>query len=139
MEVDRRSALAFGLAMAAPAPLFALTTPAVAQEYGPNDGKELSPGVRLVEIGTRDSDIPGYKSIQIVDVIWQPGAVSSTEPMPYDMVCYITAGEFATKKAATQYTLKKGDIYTCGKGKTDIATNTSKVVGVHRIAFLIPA
>jgi hypothetical protein len=119
--------------------LFTLTTPAVAQEYGPNDGKELSPGVRLVEIGTRDSDIPAYKSIQIVDVVWQPGAVSSADPMPYDMVCYITAGEFKTKKATKEYTLKKGDIYTCGKGTTDIATNTSKAVGVHRIAFLIPA
>jgi hypothetical protein len=119
--------------------LFALTTPAVAQEYGPNDGKELSPGVRLVEIGTRDSDIPAYKSIQIVDVVWQPGAVSSADPMPYDMVCYIAAGEFKTKKATKEYTLKKGDIYTCGKGTMDMATNTSKAVGVHRIAFLIPA
>jgi hypothetical protein len=134
-EVDRRAAM--GLAMTGT--LFALTTPAVAQEYGPNDGKELSPGVRMVEIGIRDSDIPAYKSIQIVDVVWQPGAVSSADPMPYDMVCQIMAGEFKTKKATTEYTLKKGDIYTCGKGKMDVATNTSKGVGVHRIAMLIPA
>jgi hypothetical protein len=39
----------------------------------------------------------------------------------------------------TKYTLKKGDIYACGKGTTDIATNTSKGVGVHRIAMLVPA
>jgi hypothetical protein len=38
-EVNRRSAI--GLSMTGA--LFALTTPAVAQEYGPNDGKELSP------------------------------------------------------------------------------------------------
>jgi hypothetical protein len=39
-EVNRRSAIALGMTGA----LCALTTPAVAQEYGPNDGKELSPG-----------------------------------------------------------------------------------------------
>jgi quercetin dioxygenase-like cupin family protein len=93
----------------------------------------------MVEIGTRDSDLPAYKSIQIVDVVWQPGATSSSDPMPHDMVCQIMAGEFTTKKATKEYTLKKGDIYTCGKGTTDIATNTSKGVGVHRIAMLIAA
>ena len=56
-EVNRRSAIGLGMTSA----LFVLTTPAVAQEYGPNDGKELSPGVRMVEIGTRDSDLPAYK------------------------------------------------------------------------------
>src|SRR5260370_42253123 len=114
--MDRRSALGFGMAMAAPASLLELTTPAVAQEDGPNDGKELSPGVRLVEIGTRDSEISAYKSITIVDVVFQPGAVAPTAKMDNDMVCHITAGEFTIKKAATEYTVKKGDIYTCGKG-----------------------
>jgi hypothetical protein len=56
-----------------------------------------------------------------------------------DMVYQIMAGEFKTKKATKEYMLKKGDIYTCRKGTTDIATNTSKGVGVHRIAMLIPA
>jgi quercetin dioxygenase-like cupin family protein len=93
----------------------------------------------MVEIGTRDSDLPAYKSIQIVDVVWQPGATSSSDPMPHDMVCQIMAGEFKTKKATKEYALKKGDVYTCGKGTTDIATNTSKGVGVHRIAMLIAA
>lgn len=30
-------------------------------------------------------------------------------------------------------------MYKCAKGKTDEATNTSEVAGVHRIAVLIPA
>jgi hypothetical protein len=37
------------------------------------------------------------------------------------------------------YPVKEGGVYTCGKGKTDQATNTSNVVGIHRIALLIPA
>jgi hypothetical protein len=55
-EINRRSALTIGLATAAATPLFALATPAGAAEivptYGPNDGQELSPGVRMVEVGT---------------------------------------------------------------------------------------
>ena len=46
-EVNRRSAMGLGVTGA----LFAVMTPAVAQEYGPNDGKELSPGVRMWKSG----------------------------------------------------------------------------------------
>jgi hypothetical protein len=49
-EMKRRSAMAFGLTAVA-IPLFASTTLAVARTYGPNEGKELYPGVRLVEVG----------------------------------------------------------------------------------------
>jgi hypothetical protein len=50
------------------------------------------------------------------------------------------AGEFTIqKKGIPAYTVKDGFLYTCGKGKTDQATNISKVVGIHRIALMIPA
>ena len=55
-------------------------------------------------------------------------------------VCHIIAGEFTIqKKGIPAYTVKEGGVYTCGKGKTDQATNISSVVGIHRIALLIPA
>jgi quercetin dioxygenase-like cupin family protein len=137
--MNRRSAIALGVTAAAVTPLFALATPASAKEYGPNDGKEIAPGVRLVEVGTGNSDIPAYKSISIVDVVFQPGAVVPEMKMDNDMVCTIAAGEFTIKKTDKEFNLKEGDMYTCAKGKTDAATNTSAVVGVHRIAVLIPA
>lgn len=59
--------------------------------------------------------------------------------MDNDMVCTIAAGEFTIKKADKEFKLREGDMYTCAKGKTDGATNTSAAVGVHRIAILIPA
>jgi hypothetical protein len=66
-EINRRSALTIGLATAAAMPLFALATPAGAAEivptYGPNDGKEIAPGVRLVEVGKWGSDMTGIKSV----------------------------------------------------------------------------
>jgi len=81
-----------------------------------------------------------YKEVQVVDVVFQPGAADPTEGvMDTDMVCYILAGEFRVKHAERVFTVKEGDFYTCGKGKTDQAFNTGNVVGIHRIALLIPA
>jgi hypothetical protein len=141
--MSRRSAVALGLTTAA-APLFAFVTPAGAAgvpAYGPNDGKELSPGRRLVEVGTAPSEMAAYKSIKIIDIIFQPGAADPTEAMmDMDMMCYILAGEFSIKKMGKEpYTVKEGDFYTCGKGRTDHATNIGNGVGIHRIAILIPA
>lgn len=55
------------------------------------------------------------------------------------MICHITAGEFTIKKADREFNVKEGEYYTCGKGMTDHATNISNVVGVHRVAILMPA
>ncbi len=142
-EINRRSAMALGLATAAATPLFALATPAGATEivpaYGRNDGKEIAPGVRLVEVGTWNSDMTGIKSVLVLDAVFQPGAADKESVMDNDMICFITAGEFTIKKADKEFNVKKGEYYTCGKGKTDHATNTSKEVGIHRITILIPA
>ena len=144
-EINRRSALTIGLATAAAMPLFALATPAGAAEivptYGPNDGKEIAPGVRLVEVGKWGSDMTGIKSVLVLDVVFQPGAADKESVMDNDMVCFITSGEFTIKKTNPdkEFNVKKGEYYTCGKGKTDHATNISKEVGIHRITILIPA
>ncbi|TIV29690.1 MAG: hypothetical protein E5V90_11375 [Mesorhizobium sp.] len=134
--MNRRSAIALGVTAATVAPLFATATFAKTKKYGANEGKE---GVRVVEVGTGNSDIPAYKSISIVDVVFQPGAHAPQSVMDNDMVCTITSGAFTIKKADKEFKLKVGDMYTCSKGKTDEATNTSKEVGVHRIAVLVPA
>lgn len=136
--MNRRSATA--LCMSATAtPLLISAAQAKIKKYGPTDGKELYPGVRLVELGTFHSDIPAYKSITMVDIVFQPGAVAPETPMKSDMVCYIAAGEFKIKKVDKEFTVKEGEMYTCSKGKTDASTNVSKVVGIHRIGMLNPA
>ena len=100
-EFNRRSAMALGLATAAATPLFALATPAGAAEivpaYGPNDGEEISPGVRMVEVGTWDSDMTGIKSVQVVDTYTNLG-LPIRSAMDADMICFVTAGEFTVKK-----------------------------------------
>ena len=142
--MSRRSAVTLGLSAVAAAPLFASARSAKAAgvpNYGPNEGRELSPGRRLVEIGEIPSEMDAYKSIKVVDVVYQPGAADPKEAvMDVDMMCYILAGEFSIKKTGKEpYTVKEGDFYTCGKGKTDKATNIGSGVGVHRIAMLMPA
>jgi len=144
-EINRRSALTIGLATAAATPLFALATAVGAAEivptYGPNDGKEIAPGVRIVEVGKWDFEKTGIKSILVLDAVFQPGAADKESVMDNDMVCLITSGEFTIKKTNPdkEFNVKKGDYYTCSKGKTDHATNISKEVGIHRITVLIPA
>src|SRR3954470_13771280 len=133
--MTRRSAVTLGLTVAAATPLLGVASSAQgagAPAYGPNDGRELSPGRRLVEIGEIPSEMGAYKSIKIVDVVYQPGAADPTEAvMSSDMVCYILAGEFSIKKAGKEpYAVKEGDFYTCGKGKTDKATNIGPGVGI---------
>ena len=142
-EINRRSALALGVVTAAATPLFALATPAGAAEiapaYGPDDGTEIAPGVRWVELGTVESVMLGAKSIILGDAVFQPGAADIESVMDNDMLCLITAGEFTIKNAGREFSVKKGDYYTCGKGKTDHATNISNEVGIHRIAILVSA
>lgn len=142
--MSRRSAVALGLTAAAAVPLLASVMPAKAAgapNYGPNDGRELSPGRRMVEIGEIPSEMDAYKSIKIVDVVYQPAAADPTEAvMSSDMLCYILAGEFTVKKAGKEpYKVKEGDFYTCGKGKTDKATNIGSGVGIHRIVMMMSA
>jgi quercetin dioxygenase-like cupin family protein len=142
--MSRRAAVTLGLSAITTAPLFASATSAKAAgppNYGPNEGRGLSPGRRLVEIGEIPSEMDAYKSIKVVDVVYQPGAADPKEAvMDVDMMCYILAGEFSIKKTGKEpYTVKEGDFYTCGKGRTDKATNISSGVGIHRIAMLMPA
>jgi quercetin dioxygenase-like cupin family protein len=142
-HMNRRSALALGLAATAATPLAGLATPAAAKyaskDYGPTEGKEIAPGVRVVEVGKWDSIMTGTKSIVVVDVVFQPGAADVESVMDNDMLCQITSGEFKINKKDKEFTVKEGDYYTCAKGQTDHATNTGKGVGVHRVAILIPA
>ena len=57
-KINRRNALALG-ATALSTPLVAFTTPVAAKTYGPTDGKEIFPGVRLITLGTRELPYQG--------------------------------------------------------------------------------
>jgi hypothetical protein len=66
--------------------------------------------------------------------------IDSRKPGSWGEPGLFALGEFTIqKKGIPAYNVKEGFLYTCGKGKTDQATNISNVVGIHRIALMIPA
>lgn len=146
--IDRRSALSLGL-VGAVAPLLASPGPAQAQSlgdwvpnYSPTDGADIGGGRRVVDLGMQPSFIPAYSSIQVIDVIHQPGGADPADspPMDMDMMCFIIAGAFRIEKEGHEpFEVKAGDFYSCGIGTKEIATNIGEGVGIHRIALLMPA
>jgi len=144
-QIDRRSVLVIGAAAAAATPLLFLSRSAGAAavpNYGPNDGMDIGAGRRMIDVGVQESQITAYKSLKIIDIVYPVGAADPDDDavMESDMVCHIIAGEFRIQKPGIPpYIVKDGDIYTCGIGKKDKATNISNIVGIHRIALLLPA
>ncbi|TIX44042.1 MAG: hypothetical protein E5V40_00815 [Mesorhizobium sp.] len=138
MKMNRRNALALGATSLAAPLLVTKPTPTAAKAYGPTDGKEIFPGVRLVELGTRDSHIKGYKKIVMEDVVYQPKATSPLgDVMTDDMVCTVTEGELEVTAGDMKFAAKEGDVWSCGKGSTkEAATNNGTGVAVMRVINL---
>ena len=130
-KIDRRSALGLGAAVFAT--VAALPRSATAAMYGEDAGAEIVPGIRLVELGTRDSMISAYKSIVMLDLIFAPGAVFPEDTMEHDMVCQCIEGELQIKQGAMEFPVKPGDVYSCGKGTTEQATNAGSEAAIMRV------
>src|SRR5262245_10030129 len=133
-NMDRRLVLGFGLAASA----LVLPTAAAAQTYGPDEGKEVGPGVRVVELGERKSILPAYAMLKLRDVVIQPGAKTPDNMMKNDMVCHMTEGELAVVQNDNKFTVKKGDVWACAKGNTTEGThNPGSTVAIMRIIDLM--
>jgi len=142
---DRRLALALGLAATGSA-LVAPTHPAAAQPYGPDEGQETgTPGIRRVLVSERgsmhgrDSVLPGYKSVRVVDVVFQAGKKNTDNGMQNDMVCQCTEGELRLDhRDGHAFSAKKGDVWTCVKGEPEDVENTGSTVAIMRVISLLP-
>jgi hypothetical protein len=136
-KIDRRSALAFGLVGVSG---LVLSEQLAAQTYSSSEGKEVGPGVRQVDLGERDSLIPAYGKVRLRDLVVQPGSKTPENMMMNDMLCHMTEGELAVVQNAKQFTVKKGDVWTCAKGITTEGTqNKGSTVAIMRIIDLLPA
>ena len=135
--INRRSTLALGLTVVA-SPLVAGATPAAAQTYGPDEGEEVAPGVRVVALGERASVIPAYKMVKLRDVVIQPGTKTPDNVMKNDMLCHMTEGELSVVQNEKKFTVKKGDVWTCANADTTECTqNTSSAVAIMRVIDLM--
>ena len=92
-------------------------TPTFAQRYRPDEGKEIAPGVRRVDLTKRTSEIPGYATVSMRDIVYQPGAKSENPAMANDMVCHCLEGELQVSQGPdTKFVAKTGDVWSCKKG-----------------------
>jgi len=134
VEIDRRSALTFGIATAS---TLAVSGPTFATA-GPTEGREVAPGVRRIAYGKRESMIPAYKTVGLRDVTYQPGASSSNSSMANDMVCHMLEGELTVEAGREmKFVAKKGDVWTCVKGMPENARNTGTTVAIMRVTDLM--
>ena len=139
-EMDRRSAMSLGFGLAAATPLLALATPARAAMYGPEDGKELMPGLRQVVISEYPATFGGYGKVMVSDYIYQPGVAEPSSAMPNDMICQMIEGELLTKLRDEEPSVSKvGRVWTCAKGALEQNTNQSNAAAVMRTFDLLPA
>jgi quercetin dioxygenase-like cupin family protein len=134
-DVDRRSALAFGLAATS---AVVMAKSAVAQPYAPNQGTEIAPGVRRVDLGKRESMIPAYKTVSMRDVVYQPKSKSTNPGMANDMVCHCLEGELVVNQGpGKDFTVKKGDVWSCNKGLPENNENAGSIVAIMRVIDLL--
>jgi quercetin dioxygenase-like cupin family protein len=133
-NMDRRLVLGLGVA----ASTLVLPTAAAAQTYGPDEGKELAPGVRQVDLSERESVISAYKMVKMRDIVIQPGAKTPDNMMPNDMVCHMTEGELTVVQNKKEFTAKKGDVWTCAKtDSTEGTQNKGEAVAIMRVTDLM--
>jgi quercetin dioxygenase-like cupin family protein len=139
VETGRRSVMALGLAAAATPALLSSRAAIAAQAYGPDEGKEVAPGVREIEVSKRDAVIPGYKSVIMLDIVFQPGARAPKETMEHAVICHMVEGEVTVLLDGQELKAKKNDVYTCAKGMVDESRNDGDVVALMRAIVLVSA
>src|SRR5205807_6948628 len=131
-QVDRRSALAIGLAAASTA----MVKPAAAQTTNYKD-TTVSPGVVNRVYGEGPSIIPGFKTVTLREIIVQPGSKTPENQMMMNaMVCQITEGELRVVQDGKTFTAKKNFVWTCNKDTIEHSANDGRVVAIMRITDL---
>src|SRR5499426_598567 len=132
-KVNRRSALALGLA-AASAAMFKPSAAQTATAIGSKDATPY-PGVVVRTYGdaATASLIPGFKAVSMRDVIMQPGSKTAGSAMMNPMVCHILEGEMRIEQDGKSWTAKKNYVWTCNKDTKEQAFNDSNAVAIMRI------
>ena len=137
--LNRRSALTLGVSVVAAAPLAVLPAPAAAEMYAADAGKEIMPGIRMVELGEWPVNFGGYKRAVANDYIVSPGASFPEEAMKNDMLCQIMEGEIMINQDGNVSTAKAGQVYSCMIGTVETDKNESAAAAIMRVIDLFPA
>ena len=138
-DVNRRSAMTFGLTVAVAAPLVALSTPAAAEMYGPDAGKEIMPGIRQIELGEWPVNFGGYTRAVMNDFVMGPGTAFPEEVMKNDMLCHVIEGEIQINQDGNMIAAKTGHVYSCMIGTVETDKNEGDTSAIMRVIDLFPA
>ena len=132
-KVDRRSAVALGLAAASAA----MVKPAAAEGSGYKDTTPYPGVVVRAYDGETPSLIPAFKTVSMRDIIVQPGSKTpENQAMMNAMVCHITEGELQVVQDGKSFTAKKDFVWTCNKGTIEHVANDGGMVAIMRITDL---
>lgn len=134
--INRRTALAVGLTGVAAS---AVPLSAKAAMYGPEEGEPFpaGEGIRVISLSERQTMIEGYKSVKLLDLVFQPGAKLPVTPMEKAMVCHVIEGELQIISNDEEFTAGKNAVWTCNPGGNEGATNDSGEPAVMRVAQLL--
>jgi quercetin dioxygenase-like cupin family protein len=93
-----------------------------------------------VDLSKQESLIPGYKTVSMRDIVFQPGSNTPNNTMMNDMVCHITEGELrVVQNDQQEFTAKKGDVWSCAVGTKEQGWNEGDVVAIMRVIDMLPA
>jgi hypothetical protein len=134
-DINRRIALGLGLA-AVSFPVIAIN-PASAETTAGTKDKELGPGVVERMYGQVPSMVPGVKTVQLREVIFQPKSHFESRSMPNPMICHIVEGELRIIQDGKETKAPKNFVYTCNTGMREEDFNEGSAVAIMRIYDLI--
>lgn len=136
-KIDRRSALALGIASAA-----ALAAPASAFGQAPSaaEGKGAAPDVLRIARGKREAMFGNYKTVAMRDIVYPPGASTDNPGMKNDMICHVVEGELTVSQGeGKEFVAKAGDVWTCALGQPEVNKNTGSSLAIMRVTDLLTA
>jgi hypothetical protein len=133
MDINRKTLLGLGLGAASSL----LVGPREIAVAAVGDEKKLAEGVTVKILGEEMSMVPGFKSVRLRDISFQPGSDLKPAKMPNNMVCHILEGELQVNQNDKKFSAKKDYVWTCTVGTTEGAANTGKTVAIMRIADLL--
>ena len=83
--------------------------------------------------------IPGYKTVSMHDIVYQPKSKTLNPTMANDMVCHCAEGELRIKQGpGMEFVAKKGDVWSCNKGLPEDGENVGATVAIMRVIDLLP-
>jgi quercetin dioxygenase-like cupin family protein len=131
--MDRRTAMALGAAILAPACL--MPRPLNAETYARHAGLEIMPGVRRIDLGRWPVALPAYRAIVMTDYVVAPGAGFPPEKIRHDTIYHVLEGEFRVK-TDKEFVVKAGELYVCVIGETRADANPGQLDALLRVIAL---